>query len=217
MYDSHCNHQFEVMENGLYCVLCGMEEQNGMPYMELDHQPTKILSTYIHDTTKIQREKIRESFEYLIRIKNIRNTRRRGILAACYFFIMMYDYNQVYCLHDILAKFCISKSKFSKAVEVFLTHNRQYRTKYKLISDYVDLAHTKTGFPLEHKTSIYENCRNLDQNSKLSNFNPFSCCLVIIFKYLRENGYKLKRSRFFEKANISDQTVLEILKSLKGL
>jgi hypothetical protein len=211
-----CDHHFEFVENGMYCIMCGLQEEifyhdDGC---ETVIKPNQILSKYLTNIDDQLRTLIINSFEKILLYNNARDDKKRAILAACFFYINK-KHNFMYSLKDMIEKFEISKSKFSYGVMQFMTHNPEYRTFCQPISHYVDLVQLKTNFPENLKSKIYQKCATADDNRKLSNYSPFAVCLCIAFHVLEAQGH-CKRSVFFRDLGVSDQTVVSILNILKS-
>ncbi len=202
-----CQHSYQEFEYGTCCVICGLQDDDFPPedvYLET------FLQNYISDIALEKQTEIIDEFTKLHEIYPVRGNSKRALFAACVFHIN----TEAVIVKDILLKFNISKSQFSNGVRMFLTQNenKKYRVVQWLPSDYVSLVQTKTEFPLGYVSEIRKQCEQLDNDKWLSNFNPFTVCMCVSFRYIKSKDASTMKKMFFNEMGISDQTVRKILR-----
>lgn len=221
--EMECNHVFVDETDLSICTFCGLEKEN--LYIKALETDGKKISNYSVKTSSSDlnfhldeidgklKNDIIYTFDKLLQEHNLRGSGKIALLAACYFYLS--SSSTVMICKDVYRKFGIDKKKFSEGKQLFLNHYPVYRTLEKKISEYVDLIFSRFEFPIGRKDKVVWLCKKIDDNAKLSNFNPYAVCACIIYQELLEVG--IKKNIFIKKIGMSEMTIQKITLCLKDI
>ncbi len=214
-----CKHENCIIYNNTnVCEDCGLQSNEcKIMYndIELSSASNNSLTQYLEDLPPEKKNKIIKCFDEISKDINFRSEGKRGILAACFFFILRTDYGEYYTFNDIKRIFNIEKRKFCVGKQLFLNKYKEHRIYDINISDYLLNLFDRFGINnFMVRNDMIRKCKNLNENEELVNFNPFAVCSCFVYKYLYERDDKIKKSMFIKDIGMSEITINKILNCL---
>lgn len=147
----------------------------------------------------------------------VRGKCRKGIIAACWFHVYR-DFGYYRTTDYIRSRFNLSKKNMSDGLTAYYKAFPEDRTAHTNPEDLLEWILSLTGINKSHYRKIVSITRYLDNSSRLlKRSSPQSVATAIVYFYLCLNPqYKMElgltKSKFAEKARLSDITVTKLVK-----